>query len=1174
MIETLLDYPALQAIQRALWHVSDVRGAAVMVGSGFSMNAELASPSSKGPPLWSQMATAMDQQLGSGSSGVHNPLRLAEEFRALLGQAALDGLIRDLVPDAEWLPGGAHRRLLDLPWSDVLSTNWDTLLERARADLPERSYDVVLTPQDIARTRSPRIIKLHGSLPSHTPFIFAEEDYRTYPTKFAPFVNLAQHILLENELLLLGFSGDDPNFLAWAGWVRDQLGTSARRIRLAGVLNLTPARRRYLENLNVTPIDLAPLVGDIADPKNRHARATTLLLDSLHKAKPKPIHVWTRSNHISIDDWNLKSPQSRVVDLVKDWEADRADAPAWLVAPFIERSRLRMDTADVALRAVRDLDKLDPSLRGRFVAELAWRLEIGHFGVPEWAKEPLESALNEDASALAAGERVRVLVLLCYHAIDDCDFPSFERLVSELDAAREQEPEAGPWAAYLRGLFARNRLDLAGIAAAIPQIVGNDPVWLLRSAALQCAIGDSSAAALLVREAMLDIRRRRTLDRRSLWLLSRESWARFLWRSLSFELRNEKEDGIEVSDDWPIAYDEHRTDPWDELNALDSELRQHQEHERKYSGEEKAHFEAGSWTPKSDRPTNWVADWAVPAEWLIRRLADTVGLPARGSRVDIIETRLARSVGARNENADIAAVWRVASYLNSEDGELMNTWFGRVQVGAMPLTLVEHLITSLRGSIEFLVSKLRHHDQGYTNRVDYMRTLTELLSRLAVRTAPSAAGELVELAISVFERGGGDHWWLWKATSHLIKRSLSAIPPSERGAHAGKMLAFPLPSEGKAQGIERDWPEFSDLFRSRDVTIERPVGEWDRRVAELIDRIENNRDDNRHRAILRLWLLYQKTILTEAEKLRLANAVWAQRPSPYSLPADDSFYPGIFVQLPEPTVGMAAAAFDHDIVQPLLTGKVNPGSLESLAYVGSEADKGRAERPFSADVALALIRSIPRPSGKHMDDETASAIFFGLLPVAVLDNPMAAELWDRTTTTSAMGAILFLPYLARYDPSRAEQAAARIVRAINSREFNIVNYGLTALRQWARMVDKSIFPRSLAVAAASLVAIRRDPGLFRAIDVCVDLVERDLLSREGVQNVLDGLSELLAETDYQSWRRGDFRTATLTYVRANAYRLAQALHRKGQSDPAIEGWIAAGSTDPVPEVRYVTDQDD
>jgi glutathione S-transferase len=142
---------------------------------------------------------------------------------------------------------------------------------------------------------------------------------------------------------------------------------------------------------------------------------------------------------------------------------------------------------------------------------------------------------------------------------------------------------------------------------------------------------------------------------------------------------------------------------------------------------------------------------------------------------------------------------------------------------------------------------------------------------------------------------------------------------------------------------------------------------------------------------------------------------------------------------------------------------------------------------------------------------------------------------------------------------------------MNAREFFTVEYALNAVREWAHRADQDAFPRSLGKAVASLVAIRRDPGLFRAIDVCVDLVELSLLAEEDIQNVLDGLDELLLETDYQHWRRGDIRTATLTYVRANAYRLARVLRQHGKDHPAIEAWIAAGSTDPAPEVRYVAD---
>ncbi len=866
MIEALADYPAIQAIQRALWQVSDVRGAAVMIGSGFSLNAELPSPASKAPPLWWQMAQAMERQIGAGSSGSGNPLRLAEEFRALLGQVALDGLVRDLVPDAEWLPGRAHRRLLELPWSDVLTTNWDTLLERAKADLAERSYDVVLTPADIGRTRSPRIVKLHGSLPSHTPFIFAEEDYRTYPMRFAPFVNLAQHVLLENELLLLGFSGDDPNFLNWAGWVRDQLGASARRIRLAGILDLSPARRRYLENLNVTPIDLAPLAQGIEDPGARHTKATTVLLEALHGAKPTPIHVWNRTERASHAERKDETSTDRIVRLTRTWTDDRDRAPDWLVAPRFERSRLRMDTTEAARQALDGLEEVNAKQRGRFVAELAWRLETGHFGVPEWAKAGLESVLSDEDAGLSPQERTRLRFLLGQQAVEDRMFDRVDTLVNDLEGDGGDE-DAAAWAAYLQGLGARDRLDLAGIVAVLPRIKGNDPAWLFRRAALMCIVSDPRGAAKVVRDAMVDIRRRRSLDRRSLWLLSREAWGRFLWRNMAFELRNEDEGRLELGDDWPLVYDEHRIDPWDELNALDQEVREEQETRQKHSGDEKAHFEPGSWTPAAKEPTTRFADWVVPSELQIRRLADAVGVPWRAGGADLLASRLTRSLSETRARLDDAAVWRAASYLRSEDGDLMDGWFGRTQVAALPMPLVRELVAALRTSIGHLSAAASARD---SNRVEGLRTLLELLSRLAVRVDADTAAELVRLAFATFDKIAADHWWLFKATTHLMNRALSAIPPADRGRFAGDMLTFPLPGETKPKTMDNDWPEFSEAFRPQEVTIERPKHEWDGRIGTLIAIVGKDRGEQRHRAIQRLWLLKDKGALTEPEIGRFA----------------------------------------------------------------------------------------------------------------------------------------------------------------------------------------------------------------------------------------------------------------------------------------------------------------
>jgi hypothetical protein len=184
-------------------------------------------------------------------------LRIASEYEAAFGKARLDALILEMTPDLQYVPSKLHRLLLELPWADVFTTNYDTLLERTEVD--GRAYQPVLKASELTTAFTPRIVKLHGSFPSQTPFIVSEEDYRTYPRKFAPFVNSVRQSLLENSFVLLGFSGEDPNFLEWTGWIRDELGESHAPIYLVSPLSLGNAERTLLNRRGVTPIDVSPI---------------------------------------------------------------------------------------------------------------------------------------------------------------------------------------------------------------------------------------------------------------------------------------------------------------------------------------------------------------------------------------------------------------------------------------------------------------------------------------------------------------------------------------------------------------------------------------------------------------------------------------------------------------------------------------------------------------------------------------------------------------------------------------------------------------------------------------------------------------------------------------------------------------------------------------------------
>lgn len=245
------DIAQFEKLSESLWDKLPVGRAAVMVGAGFSMNSDPIPGNTKKFPSWAGLAKSMARQLGSeeeANSGAFPKsfLRLASEYEAAFGRNDLNRLISAAIPDKEYVPSDLHLKLLELPWTDVFTTNYDTLLERT--PVQKRAYHIVSKPVDLSRDRGPRIVKLHGSFPSQTPFIITEDDFRTYPTIFAPFVNTVRQSLLENAFLLLGFSGEDPNFLAWAGWVRDQIGDEHCPIFLCGVLLLDTGQKKLLES--------------------------------------------------------------------------------------------------------------------------------------------------------------------------------------------------------------------------------------------------------------------------------------------------------------------------------------------------------------------------------------------------------------------------------------------------------------------------------------------------------------------------------------------------------------------------------------------------------------------------------------------------------------------------------------------------------------------------------------------------------------------------------------------------------------------------------------------------------------------------------------------------------------------------------------------------------------
>ena len=100
--------------------VRPISRASVMIGSGFSRNAQKTRFHAGDMPLWTNIAEELFHQLypegaGGGSQGagagvpsIDNVLRLAQEYETAFGRSDLYRLLDQLIRDTDFTPGEAH----------------------------------------------------------------------------------------------------------------------------------------------------------------------------------------------------------------------------------------------------------------------------------------------------------------------------------------------------------------------------------------------------------------------------------------------------------------------------------------------------------------------------------------------------------------------------------------------------------------------------------------------------------------------------------------------------------------------------------------------------------------------------------------------------------------------------------------------------------------------------------------------------------------------------------------------------------------------------------------------------------------------------------------------------------------------------------------------------------
>ena len=938
---TFPDQSHINRIRDAL-HQRSGNGASVMVGSGFSRNAEQIILGAKPMPTWQDLVDHFHDALYPKDSANHrlddprpavDNVRVAQEYEAAFGRSALHDALRRLVPDNDYTPGREHQRLLQLPWRDIYTTNWDTLLERSRDQVPERHYSVVASVEGIPMASRPRIVKLHGSLPAQFPLIVTEEHYRTYPTKFAPFVNTVQQAMMETAFLLIGFSGDDPNFLNWSGWVRDNLGQSAPKIYLAGWLNLSTHRRRMLENGNVVPIDLAQHPKADQWPETLRPRyATDWLLRTLETGRPYNITSWpTPSSHHRdeipcilqpVETARPKEPKAEpttqgiepksspddVREITDIWRKNRLMYPGWLTMPFSNRWEMEWSTDAWGRTILASLPSLKPIERLIALRELLWRENIllmpMHPNLRSAIQEILASidchnrtidgatAPGEDWTAIREDWRDTAVALVTATRFR-FDGEAFEQAVKALEPFWDEDRDLCHQIHHEKCLWALYGMDFDSLDILLAdwKTENCDPAWMMRKSALLWETRRDSEAAELLNHATVAVKAMPP-DENSLASLSRESWATFV--ALDWDNRLTLLDRLKEL--VPM-----RCDAFGERQSVTEGM-----------GLDKAEEDPPLFDINRRRGTSerWINYDPHQAAYRAVRLSEIVGLPPFTDHSSVwaeVLKKAAEEVAGYNLELAVRLLLRAC---NGDNDNTLGRVLTRTRAATMQTKLAEALAQCCLNAMD---KAMRDQITPASATQQRFNTAAEILSRLAIRLEPDQAESILTKAVGYCQNAELAKLFVGGTIKNLLMRSWEALPDERRQNRAMYLLSSDIVGLNNIEPmVEHSWPDPGEVVEYSNTKLLRtPENElqWQSAIDVIVRGLTNDATARR-RASTRMIPLVDSNLLTENESQEIAAALWIEQHTPKDgLPANTKLYDWEFLSFPEPAPGLAEERF-------------------------------------------------------------------------------------------------------------------------------------------------------------------------------------------------------------------------------------------------------------------------
>lgn len=880
--------------------------ASILVGAGFSKNAKAIDGSGRTLPDWSELGNAFYKKLYDKENGktlnADEVIKLAQDVADKCGRTSLDSLICGCIDDKSFVPSLLHEHLLELPWTDVFTTNYDTLLERAQENVEFSDYETVCTTADFTKVNHPQIVKLHGPFQNkQSKYIITEKDYKCYPKDYAIFVNEIRHNLIENIFCLIGFSGDDPNFISLIDWIHTNIGEDSKPIYFITVENSTPEQRHKLDEKRIKIVNLSEL-DEIEE--GDYEQGFTYFFKYLNHKKPddKKLH-WAEFYGQYLSSRRVKKIDK--APILSNWQKQRKNYPGWIVLPEDQRRILWLYTD--SWTRVSCIEE-EYTFQLTWADELLWRIEKCLVPLSFDQISDLEKLTDIFLGSFPSGKTfcdpavIQKIVHICIALLKSYreygDSEKWSTLNSRLDTIFTSiEPEQQIEIYYERGLSAFFTLDSRKINDALLSwpVNGSFPFWEAKRAGLLAELGKVKDALAVVKTSLSDIRSALKKSRDDYILLSQESYCIKLYMILKrvVTVRQSDADKQEF-----VKLQRRQAKLISDKCDPDTEI---QFFTHSVNLDEPVKAETISYTFDIGEKVT-VQDFRKNDGDILRAYQFFIFLEASGLPVHIHSLILSTKKAAEEsikKLVECSPVKASVMLLRLNDVKLIEKIYPRSVVSGMSVECVDTTIRTYLSLLKNARASIAEADSTSSNYLDSALAgmIPELLSRFVTKCSTPVRDETLDWVLSVYTT---EDWRKYQNLQVLLERLITSYSTQELYDRIPKFLLIPLPDNPNLSDESRIHSPFLFMDFTGKHIQKKPAHDLPESIINsLIAHVSSDKIFVRKWASTTIDRLENLGLLSAPQKKKYGNALWSKTDNT-GFPKGTGFYQFAFLQMPHP----------------------------------------------------------------------------------------------------------------------------------------------------------------------------------------------------------------------------------------------------------------------------------